>query len=122
MIAAVRDCMIEGYEQIIDTLTLPDPADRHVLAAAIHGGAEVIVTANLEDFPREVLARFGIEAKHPDIFVEELVEHAPARVLDVVVRQAADLVSPPRTTRELLETLRARGLTRTAARLTPLIR
>ncbi len=45
---AVRDCMVTGYEELIDALTLPDPHDRHVLAAAIRAGAEVIVTFNLK--------------------------------------------------------------------------
>ena len=52
---AVRDSVINGYEDLIDSLTLPDPDDRHVLAAAIHGDAEVIVTFNLKDFPCEFL-------------------------------------------------------------------
>ena len=63
---AVRDSVINGYEDLIDSLTLPDPDDRHVLAAAIHGDAEVIVTFNLKDFPAATLDHFGIEAQHPD--------------------------------------------------------
>lgn len=41
---AVRDCLVIGHEELIDSLALPDPDDRHVLAAAIRVGAEVIVT------------------------------------------------------------------------------
>src|SRR3954464_11109127 len=47
----VPDCLVVGYETLIPTLVLPDPDDRHVLAAAIHAQAEVIVTFNLRDFP-----------------------------------------------------------------------
>jgi predicted nucleic acid-binding protein len=47
---AVRDCLVTGHEALIATLSLPDPDDRHVLAAAIHAGAEVIVTCNLVDY------------------------------------------------------------------------
>src|SRR5438105_10513690 len=43
---AVRDCLVTGYEDLIASLSLPDPDDRHVLAAAIHAHAEVIVTVN----------------------------------------------------------------------------
>jgi hypothetical protein len=67
--AAVRDCLVTGYDDVIDSLTLPAADDRHVLAAAIRAGAEVIVTYNLKDFPAETLAKFGIEAQHPDDFL-----------------------------------------------------
>lgn len=59
---AVRDCLVIGHEQLIASLVLPDPDDRHVLAAAIRAEAEVIVTCNLKDFPAEILAQFEIEA------------------------------------------------------------
>lgn len=48
---AVRDCLVSGYEPLIEGLKLPDPDDRHVLAAAIKAGAQVIVIRNLRDFP-----------------------------------------------------------------------
>src|SRR5437879_4076956 len=55
---AVRDCLVTGHEELIAPLSLPDPDDRHVLAAAIYAGADVIVTCNLRDFPTETLAQF----------------------------------------------------------------
>lgn len=62
------------------SLTLPDPGDRHVLAAAIHANAEVILTCNLADFPAETLARSNIEAQHPDDFLVYLLGQAPGVV------------------------------------------
>lgn len=51
MDAYVRDGLVTGYEFLIPDLILPDPEDRHVLAAAIHSAADAIVTFNLDDFP-----------------------------------------------------------------------
>jgi predicted nucleic acid-binding protein len=64
----VDDALVSGYEHIVGQLTLPDPNDCHVLAVAIHGGASVIVTVNLRDFPADGLTTHGVEAQHPDTF------------------------------------------------------
>ncbi len=53
----VRDCLVTNYEYLIPSLELPDPDDRHVLAAAIQGNADVIVTTNLSDFPSSVIRK-----------------------------------------------------------------
>ena len=66
---AVRDAVVTGYEPLIGSLHLPDPDDRHVLAAAIRARAQIIVTFNLNDFPAEVLADWDVEARHPDDFL-----------------------------------------------------
>lgn len=66
---AVRDWRIDDYEHHIDNLTLPDPDDLHVLAAAIHTRADMLVTANLRDFPHDTLRQHGITPQHPDAFV-----------------------------------------------------
>lgn len=73
MCEAVPDCLVTGYETLIDGLSLPDPDDRHVLAAAIRCSAQVIVTSNLDDFPAEALEPFNIEAQGPDQFVLDVV-------------------------------------------------
>ncbi|MES1260200.1 MAG: PIN domain-containing protein [Acidobacteriota bacterium] len=114
---AVRDCLVHGYEDLINSLTLPDPNDRHVLAAAIRGGAEFIVTCNLKDFPGEMLARFDIEARHPDDFLLSLIDAAPGPVCSALKRQREGLHNPPRTADELLVTLESLGLPQAVARL-----
>ena len=68
MNTAIRDSIIENFEQLIDTLALPDPDDRHVLAAAIAGQAATIVTFNIKDFPTTC----GVPAIHPDDFITKL--------------------------------------------------
>lgn len=54
-------------------LSLPDPDDRHVLAAAIAGGAEVLLTLNRADFPSRALARHRVLPREPDGFLLELL-------------------------------------------------
>jgi len=102
MCAAVRDCLVTGYEPLLVGLELPDPDDRHVLAAALRSNAHVVVTWNLRDFPASTLDRFDVEAQSPDRFIQHLVDLAPARVAQVLTEQAAALDSPPRITRPWL--------------------
>lgn len=76
----VLDCIVTGYDDLVEGLTLSDPDDRHVLAAAIRGQAAVIVTFNLDDYPSDYLAQFGIEAQHPDEFIMHQIDLSPGRV------------------------------------------
>lgn len=115
----VPDCLISGYEPLIPSLTLPDPNDRHVLAAAIHGGAGMIVTFNLTDFPASVLSSYSIEAVHPDEFIVGLFDEFPDAVLDAVRRQREGLKNPPKSAAELLRTLEQCQLPETVSRLRP---
>jgi hypothetical protein len=114
---ALRDVLVFGYEGLIEGLNLPDPDDRHVLAAAIRAGAQVIVTMNLDDFPESALAPFSVEALHPDEFVIHQIDLAPGLVCSVIAEQAAALKNPQRTMGEVLDSLRGCGLIRSVARL-----
>jgi len=114
-----RDCLVEGYEPLTETLVLPDPDDSHVLAAAIHAQAPIIVTFNLKDFPVVSLAPFSIQAQHPDEFLCQLLRDETTPVLAAIRGQRAQLRRPPRTAEEHLETLRAHGLPRFASALEP---
>ncbi len=117
MNAHVRDSLVEGYESLIPGLTLPDPDDRHVLAAAIRAGASLIVTFNLGDFPDAALAPYGVEARHPDDFVSQLLDDAPGLVCTAAKRQRESLKKPPKSVEEYLAILERLGLAQTAARL-----
>jgi predicted nucleic acid-binding protein len=75
---ALRDVLVTGHEHLIEALDLPDPDDRHVLAAAITAEAKVIVTKNLRDFPASTLAAHGLVADHPDNFLASLVTEHPS--------------------------------------------
>lgn len=94
MNAAVRDCLVSGYEPLIEGLKLPDPKDRHVLAAGIKTGAQVIVTRNLKHFPASDLQPWDIEAKSPDDFVLDQVG-IDGRAVAACVQQIADSRTQP---------------------------
>ena len=109
--------LVTGYEDLIPGLQLPDPDDRHVLAAAIRGQADVIVTMNLRDFPISVVGAFGIEAQHPDEFVLHLLDLAPEAVISAAENHRQSLKNPPSSVNEYLDTLERQGLTQTAPAL-----
>ena len=110
----ILDARVTGYEHLINGLVLPDPNDRHVLAGAIHGGAKVIVTANLRDFPATRLTPHGIVAQHPDAFVRALIEdHAETVVAD----HRAALAKPPKTPGEYLAMLERQLMAETVSAL-----
>jgi len=113
------DSNISGYELLIPSLCLPDPNDRHVLAAAIHGGVNLIVTFNLSDFPASALGPHSIEAVHPDDFIAGLFDEASEVVLEVARRQREGLKNPPKSAGEFLGTLEQCGLEETVSRLRP---
>ena len=112
---AIPDVRVAGYEHLIDGLQLPDPDDRHVLAAAIRANAQTIVTSNLKDFPAEALQPYDIEAQSPDEFVIHVLELAPALVVSIIENQARALKNPPTTPADLLDRLCAVGLPRAVA-------
>lgn len=114
---AVPDCLVTGYDALVPALTLPDEDDRHVLAAAIRAGVQVIVTANLRDFPESELAQFGIEAMHPDEFVMELFTFDGARLHQAISATAAAWRNPPGTPADVCDRLAAAGLPISAAAL-----
>ena len=117
MMEAIPDCMVSGHEKMVDALKLPDPDDRHVLAAAIRADAEAIITFNLKDFPEHHLVEYEVEAIHPDNFVLHLLELWPAAVANAVREQASALKKPPVTPARVLDILRKNGLAQSVAKL-----
>ncbi len=95
--------------KMIEPSMTNDPKDRHVLAAAVAGRAEVVVTSNLRDFPEDACAPLSIEARPPDDFLCSLFEFNPPSVISALQEQAADLRNPTMTFEELLEVLENAG-------------
>jgi predicted nucleic acid-binding protein len=113
---AVPDCLVTGFESLEEGLgSLPDADDRHVLAAAIHCGAQEIITFNRRDFPEVVLRPYGIRAVHPDEFAEHLLDLNAEAVCDAVRRIRRRLANPPRTASEMIENYEQHGLAVTAS-------
>jgi len=101
---AFPNALVAGYEHRIPELT-NHPGDRHVLAAAVHVGAQVIVTSNLRDFPQRALAPYGIMAQSPDDFLCTLLDQFPVEMTMIISRQAADLKKMPKTQKDVLFTV-----------------
>src|SRR5450830_3721 len=114
---AIPDAVVTGFEKLIPGLVLPDPDDRHVLAAAIRCNASVIVTFNQKDFPSAVLAPYGVEAQHPDEFIDDLFDLDPAAVICAAQRQRRQLKTPPLCVDDYLDILFRQGLVQTVKTL-----
>lgn len=95
MAAAFDDASVSGWEPVCAGLDLPDPNDRHVLAAAIAGGAQSLVTFNTKDFPEPSLHGTDVEVVHPDEFLLDQLDLHPGLALHVLTGQASDLTNPP---------------------------
>lgn len=122
MNAHTRDALVSGFEDLIPVLNLPDPNDRHVLAAAIRAEADIIVTANLKDFPEEPLRQWAIQAQHPDRFLTQRFRDSKRNFLGAVKAVRLRLKNPPKSVEDYLNTLRMQGLTGTVNEIVPFIR
>ena len=114
---AIPDCMVTGYESLIPSLSLPDPDDRHVLAAAIAGHADAIVTSNGKDFPEKVLDSFGIELQSPDEFVVNQIMLNKIRALSAIKDMRMRWQRPEITPAALIDLFARRNMPIAAAHL-----
>jgi predicted nucleic acid-binding protein len=110
MNTAVEDALIENYEYLISSLQLPDPNDRHVLAAAIVGHADAIVTFNLKDFPNEAVAQHSVEILHPDDFLVAQYDLNQIGVLSTIKSCRTKLKNPCKSSVDYVATLEQQGL------------
>lgn len=96
--------LVDDFDDLIPEMTC-EAKDRHVLAAAVRGGADTLVTYNLKDFPPESTVGRGIKAVHPDLFLLRLLAGRPNEVIAALERGTATLRKPQQTTREFLASL-----------------
>ncbi|WP_232062360.1 MULTISPECIES: PIN domain-containing protein [Comamonadaceae] len=106
-----------AWRPLVGSLTLPDPDDVHVLAAAIVGHADCIVTANLKDFPNDVLAGYDLTAVHPDDFLVAQLDLDEIAALTAFKAMRARSKRPPFSPEEFADVLERNGLAATAERL-----
>lgn len=102
------DALVEGWEGLERSIELPDPDDRHVVAAALCGRADAIITENLQDFPAAALAPLGLEVISVDNFLLDQFDLDPVATHRVLIEQAAAKTNPPADLETLLTQL-ARG-------------
>ena len=104
------EACVEHFEGLVPTIHLPDANDRHVLAAAVVGHADVIVTRNLKDFPPEDLAPWNLETVDPDTFLRDMLDLLPDIMVKVIIEQAADKQHPAQGIDDVLISLERAGV------------
>jgi hypothetical protein len=109
-----EDAEISGYERLIESQTqCGDKNDRHVVAAAIVGGVDQIVTNNLSDFPA-VIEPSGIDVVSPDEFLLNALDIYPKATIRALNNQVANLMRPPLSVSQVLASLARCGVPRFA--------
>lgn len=114
MEAAFPEARIEVRDHLIDSLTLPDPDDRHILAAAISADAGIIVTENTKDFPADRLLPHGIEAVRLDDFLADCIDRDAAGATAAIRRMRLRFQRPDIDADALILRVEKLGLTGTA--------
>jgi predicted nucleic acid-binding protein len=113
----IPDCLIDDYAPLIASIQLPDESDRHVLAAAIRGNADAIVSLNTKDFPAAVLATFDIEIQTPDQFVLNQIMLNPPKALTAIKKMRERWERPSMLAADMVDLFEKRQLPQTAAHL-----
>lgn len=107
---AFPDALVDNYEPLVKSLKLPDEKDRHVLAAAIKTNANIIVTNNMKDFPKEYLASFGLTAKTADDFITDTIDLNTDLALEAFRALVLNRTNPNLDEFEILDRFRKNGL------------
>jgi len=106
-----------NWQAVSGCFHLPDANDAHVLAAAIAGHADCIVTSNLKDFPAQILAPFNVAVLHPDQFIINQWDLDELAAVAAFKRMRARRKKPEATAEEFAQAFERNGLAATAQRL-----
>ncbi len=114
---ALPGATISGYEDLVPTVSLPDPDDRHVVAAAIAAGASIILTWNLKDFPATALKKYGLRRHTPDAFLSGLYDNVPDLVVGSLANARRNLNKARVSASDFIEIINHQKLTQLATRI-----
>lgn len=117
MDVALPSAMVAGYERHVQAVSLPDPDDRHVAAAAIEAGASTIITWNLRDFPVGELRKHGLMRQSPDVFLAALYGHVPEQLVSSLANARSNLSRSRVSATDFIGILRDQKLIRLAAQI-----
>ena len=113
---AIPSAKVAGYEHLFESIPLErDKGDRHIVAAAIVGRCDVIVTKNKSHFPDDVLKRFDLEAQDPDDFLAHHLDLEPSLFCSAVRTARIGNTNPSYTVEEYLSNLTQQSLVVTVA-------
>jgi predicted nucleic acid-binding protein len=112
-----QDAKVTGYNKLIEGLSLPDPDDRHVLAAAIMSRSDVIVTYNLKDFDIKELSKYHVEAVHPDDFIVNIIDLDGEKTQNALMKMVQRRKKPSVELTELIERIGKSNLPKSKKRL-----
>jgi hypothetical protein len=114
---ALPTAMVSGYEEHLPRITLPDPNDRHVVAAAIAADATLVLTWNLRHFPASELKKFGLRRMTPDAFLSDLFDHLPQLVTSSLANARQNLNKSQVSASEFIGILEGQKLLQLARRV-----
>lgn len=109
LMRAFPDASVTAFDELVDHLILPDPDDRHVLAAAVHGECDLLITYNISDFPDTALEQFDLLVLSVDDSLTLLARSFQTKLAEVVDRQIAALRRPQMSRELFLERLALRA-------------
>lgn len=115
MDAAFEEANVTDYQDLVLALELPDPDDRHVLAAAIRCGAELIVTENLKDFPAATLKHYDIEPVDADDFATGCFDLSQPTACGALRQMRTSYRNPAMNVSEFLMALQRNGVPKLAS-------